>query len=269
MRPSCYLISTDYFSQDSTVYLWACLCVCVCVYECAFAMSTSGTLNSYYVDSLILSESEDLFAARYPGSGLQHARQTPVTEHAEFGSCTFQTKPSVFCSSWSPVPAQFPNGMPSMCHPHTHSQGTGESDGRCVQSWVLEPISGSLPFNGLPSNQHSGIKPENVGVRDDSTMLGSHTLLLPDFAKGSSPGLKDRFLNQISYSDPNEENMSVDKPDVNPSKYNISSSLQYIEILFTHNVLIHFYLTIYGFLGLRVLKESVIVFISELIKLIF
>ncbi|XP_023673360.1 homeobox protein Hox-A9 [Paramormyrops kingsleyae] len=180
-------------------------------------MSTSGTLNSYYVDSLILSESEDLFAARYPGSGLQHARQTPVTEHAEFGSCTFQTKPSVFCSSWSPVPAQFPNGMPSMCHPHTHSQGTGESDGRCMQSWVLEPISGSLPFNGLPSNQHSGIKPENVGVRDGSTTLGSHTLLLPDFAKGSSPGQKDRFLSQISYSEPNEENMSVDKPDVNPN----------------------------------------------------
>ncbi|XP_018605839.1 homeobox protein Hox-A9a [Scleropages formosus] len=180
-------------------------------------MSTSGTLNSYYVDSLILSESEDLLAPRYPGPALQHARQNPVTEHAEFGPCTFQSKPSVFGSSWSPVPAQFPNGVSSVCHPHAHSQGLGDSDGRYVQSWVLEPISGSLPFGGLPSSQHSAVKPETPGCRGDSTALGSHTLLLSDFANASSPAHEDRFFSQTTIADPNEESGSLNKPDLHPN----------------------------------------------------
>ncbi|KAK5622351.1 Homeobox protein Hox-A9 [Crenichthys baileyi] len=144
-------------------------------------MSTSGALTSYYVDSLILPESEELSAPRYPpGAGLQHARQpAPVVDHSELGTCAFPSKPPVFGPSWNHVPAQFPGAVSSVYHHYGHPQGPmgAETDGR-YQSWLLEPVS----MTGLPpSHHHYAIKPEGLG-----TPPGSHTaLLLSDYANGT------------------------------------------------------------------------------------
>lgn len=181
-------------------------------------MSTSGTL-SYYVDSLILPESEELSGPRYPSSssssasssvGLQqqHHRQS-ITEHTELGTCAFPAKPPVFGPTWSHVPAQFPAGVYHHHH-YAHPQGpvSAETDPR-YQSWLLEPMSGSLPsMAGLPSSHHYGIKPE-------APPPGSHTaLLLSDYAT-ASPGEKDALSGQLSGDGSGE---AEEKPGLDPSK---------------------------------------------------
>ncbi|XP_046875804.1 homeobox protein Hox-A9-like [Hypomesus transpacificus] len=187
-------------------------------------MSTSGTLTSYYVDSLILPESEELSAPRYSTShgGLQHPRQpTSLNDHTEHGPCTFSTKAPVFSPSWSHVPAQFPGAVSSVYHhPYGHPQGpaTGDQDGRYMQSWLLEPMSGSLPLTGLPTTHHYGIKPESLGARGDGALPSSHTaLLLSDFANGTvataSPLDKDTLLGHSG--DQNGE--SEEKPALDPN----------------------------------------------------
>ncbi|XP_061615148.1 homeobox protein Hox-A9a [Phyllopteryx taeniolatus] len=152
-------------------------------------MSTSGAVTSYYVDSLILPESEELSVSRYPnGAGYQHGRQHPpsLSDHGELGTCTFTSKPPVFGPSWSHVPAQFPGGVSSVYHhSYGHPQGpaAAESDAR-YQSWLLEPMSGSLPMSGLQASHHYGIKPEAAG---------SHTaLLLSDYSNGSAPSAAEK-----------------------------------------------------------------------------
>lgn len=189
-------------------------------------MSTSGTLTGYYVDSLILPESEDLSAPRYPSGpvGIQHTRQpASINDHSELGPCTFPTKAPVFSPSWSHVPAQFPGTVSSVYHHHYgHPQGpvTGDTDGRYMQSWLLEPMSGSLPMTGLPTTHHYGIKPEGLGARADGALPGSHTaLLLSDYANGTvataSPVDKDTLPSQAGdLSGESEEKSGLD-----PSKW--------------------------------------------------
>lgn len=187
-------------------------------------MSTSGTLTSYYVDSLILPESEELSAPRYPpGAGLQHPRQSAsIGEHGELGTCTFPSKPPVFGPSWSHVPAQFPGTVSSVYHHHYgHHQGPvgADTDGR-YQSWLLEPMSGSLPMAGLPASHHYGIKPEGLVARSDGAPPGSHAaLLLSDYANGTvataSPGEKDAVSSHAGDVSGDAE----EKPGLDPSKW--------------------------------------------------
>lgn len=189
-------------------------------------MSTSGTLTSYYVDSLILPESEELSAPRYPsGPGLQHARQSASAgDHGELGTCAFPSKAPVFGPSWSHVPAQFPGAVSSVYHHHHHHYGHpqgpvgADTDGR-YQSWLLEPMSGSLPMAGLPTTHHYGVKPEGVGTRADGAPPGSHTaLLLSDYANGTvataAPAEKDAASGQPG----DVSGESEEKPGLDPSK---------------------------------------------------
>uniref|UniRef100_A0A3P9LRV7 Homeobox protein n=1 Tax=Oryzias latipes TaxID=8090 RepID=A0A3P9LRV7_ORYLA len=182
-------------------------------------MSTSGTLTSYYVDSLILPESEELSVPRYPSAnGLQHARQpASISDPGELGTCTFPSKPQVFGPTWNHVPAQFPGTVSSVYHHHYgHPQGpvAAETDGR-YQSWLLEPMSASLPLTGLPTSQHFGIKPEGLGTRGEGALPGSHTsLLLSDYANGTvataSPREKDELSAQADVSAEGEEKPGLD-----------------------------------------------------------
>lgn len=192
-------------------------------------MSTSGTLTSYYVDSLILPENEELSVPRYPaGPGHQHTRQSASIgdPHGELGTCSFPSKPAVFGPSWSHVPAQFPGAVSSVYHHHYgHHQGPvgAETDAR-YQSWLLEPMSGSLPMAGLPTSHHYGIKPEGLGPRSSGAPPGSHTaLLLSDYANGTvattaqppppPPADKDGASGHADAAAESEE-----KPGLDPSK---------------------------------------------------
>ncbi|XP_057683398.1 homeobox protein Hox-A9a [Corythoichthys intestinalis] len=167
-------------------------------------MSTSGAVTSYYVDSLILPESEELSMPRYPpGPGYPHGRQHPtsISEHGELGTCTFPSKAPVFGPSWSHVPAQFPGAVSSVYHhPYGHPQGSvgAESDPR-YQSWLLEPVS------GLQASHHYGIKPEAGG---------SHAaLLLSDYGSVPSAGEKEALAGRGA--DLNGE--AEDKPGLDPN----------------------------------------------------
>ncbi|XP_031644833.1 homeobox protein Hox-A9-like isoform X2 [Oncorhynchus kisutch] len=196
-------------------------------------MSTSGTLTSYYVDSLILPESEELSAPRYtsgPG-GLQHARQlTSLTDHTELGPCTFPTKAPVFSPSWGHVSTQFPGAVSSVYHhPYGHHQGPapGDLEGRYMQSWLLEPISGSLPLTGLPTSHHYGIKPESLGARVDSALPGSHTaLLLSDFTNGTVATASPVDKNTLPGQTANLNGEIEEKPALDPRAGRAQSALQ-------------------------------------------
>ncbi|XP_036371568.1 homeobox protein Hox-A9a [Megalops cyprinoides] len=160
-------------------------------------MSTPGTLSSYYADSLVLTETE-YRGPRYPaGPGQQRARPPALHDHAELGPCSFQTKPSIFGPSWSSVPTQAPSGVPSVYQQYAHPQGPeGDSDAPYMQSWLLEPFSGSLPLTGLPSNQHYAIKPETPNGAADSTTL--------------SPVDKNTLPDQSPLAHTNEEKTDTD-----------------------------------------------------------
>ncbi|MBN3313090.1 HXA9 protein, partial [Atractosteus spatula] len=176
-------------------------------------MSASGTLSNYYVDSLIFHESEDLFQPRHPsGSGVQPARQPALSEHSELAPCNFQAKPAVFGASWSPVHAQQSSNVPSVYHPYVHHQGPpGESDGGYLRSWLLEPLSGSLPFPGLPSNRQYGIKHEPLSRRGDCTAYDNHAAVLSEFSSGSPPAEKEEHPTETAFSDTNGEGASAEE----------------------------------------------------------
>ncbi|XP_037532938.1 homeobox protein Hox-A9b [Nematolebias whitei] len=138
-------------------------------------MSTLGT--SYYVDSRILPEQEDMMAPRYPSAaaGVEQA----VSEYG--GQETLQAKASIFGGSWSSVTA------PSAAAPtyiHHHQYASGDCDGVFARSsWALEPVSASLCLAGIP---HYDIKPEPLISGADCATLETHTPLLSDIESGAS-----------------------------------------------------------------------------------
>ncbi|XP_041104961.1 homeobox protein Hox-A9b [Polyodon spathula] len=179
-------------------------------------MSTAGTLANYYVDSLIIHEGEDLLQSRYPSAPVvQQAGQAALGEHTEPTPCSFQPKPSVFSTTWSPVHTQAQSNVSAVYHPYAHHQGpAGESDGRYMRSWLLEPMPGALPFPGLTPNRHYDIKPEPLSRRGDCTTSETHTLLFSEYPGLSSSGEQDKDSSEIAFP----ENSAVeDKTEIDPN----------------------------------------------------
>ncbi|KAF7669451.1 hypothetical protein LDENG_00186540 [Lucifuga dentata] len=143
-------------------------------------MSTLGT--SYYVDSRVLPEQEDM-APRY--SSAAGVEQAMLTEYGGQESCPVQAKSSIFGGSWSPISAHPPNTTtPAYIHHHYTS---GDSDGMFTRSWALDPVSASLCLTGLPSTtMHYEIKPEPLIGSGECTTLETHTPLLSDIENGAS-----------------------------------------------------------------------------------
>lgn len=142
-------------------------------------MSTLGT--SYYVDSRILPEQEDL-APRYSSSA--GVEQAMVTEYGGQESCPLQAKSSIFGGSWSTISSHPPTtATPTYIHHHYTS---GDSDGMFTRSWALDPVSASLCLTGLPSTaMHYEIKPEPLIGSAQCTTLETHTPLLSDIENAS------------------------------------------------------------------------------------
>ncbi|XP_075965602.1 homeobox protein Hox-A9b [Anarhichas minor] len=143
-------------------------------------MSMLGT--SYYVESPLLSEQEDM-ASRY--SSAAGVEQTMLTEYGGQESFPLQAKSSIFGGSWSPISAHPPNtATPTYIHHHYTS---GDSDGMFTRSWALDPVSASLCLTGLPSTaMHYEIKPEPLIGSAECTTLETHTPLLSDIENGAS-----------------------------------------------------------------------------------
>lgn len=197
---------------------------------CIFAMSTLGT--SYYVDSRVLPEQEDM-APRY--SSAAGVEQAMLTEYGGQESFPLQAKSSIFGGSWSPISAHPPNtAAPTYIH---HHYTGGDSDGMFTRSWALDPVSASLCLTGLPSTaMHYEIKPEPLIGSGECTTLETHTLLLSDIENGAS--LAENPSETTSTSKPTDESPSAEeKREIDASKESV------VFILFW---------SLYGFIWIRI-----------------
>lgn len=127
-------------------------------------MSISGTLSNYYVDSIISHESDDLSAStRFPSvqysssssAAAANGRQPGGAVHAEhphpepYPSCSFQPKPPVFSSSWSPFsPHHGATSLPAVYHPYLPAQHVPSADTRYLRSWLDCAPRGSESVQG-------------------------------------------------------------------------------------------------------------------------
>ncbi|KAM9723347.1 homeobox protein Hox-A9b [Menidia menidia] len=143
-------------------------------------MSTLGT--SYYVDSRILPDQEDMVPRYSSAAGVE---QAAVTEYGGQESCPLQGKSSIFGGSWSTISTHAPNpATPTYVHQH---YAGADSDGMFARSWSLDPVSASLCLTGLPSTaMHYEIKPEPLIGSAECTTLETHTPLLSDIENGAS-----------------------------------------------------------------------------------
>ncbi|XP_068606136.1 homeobox protein Hox-B9a-like [Brachionichthys hirsutus] len=138
-------------------------------------MSVSGTLSSYYVDSIISHDNDELSApARFPtvqysGSGPAAAtgRQPGAATHAEhphpesYPSCSFQPKPPVFSSSWSPFsPHHGASGLPAVYHPYIPAQHVPAADTRYIRSWLDCAPRGSESVPGQGQTGQVKLEPQ-------------------------------------------------------------------------------------------------------------
>ncbi|KAL4659875.1 homeobox protein Hox-B9 [Arapaima gigas] len=132
-------------------------------------MSVSGTLSSYYVDSLISHESDDPTSAKFSNIQYSSYRQAGgQNDHAEFPSCSFQTKSPVFSAPWSPFGSYSSSSLPSVYH-YVPTEPVPSSDARYLRSW-LDPsprpdtVGGQDPVKVEPLLGHLG----------DSSSVGGH-----------------------------------------------------------------------------------------------
>lgn len=138
-------------------------------------MSISGTLSNYYVDSIISHESDELSTpARFPSvqySGSSSAAavggRQPGAAHAEhphpesYPSCSFQPKPPVFSSSWSPFsPHHGASGLPTVYHPYIPAQHVPTADTRYLRSWLDCAPRGSESVPGQGQTGQVKLEPQ-------------------------------------------------------------------------------------------------------------
>ncbi|KAM9446025.1 homeobox protein Hox-C9a [Clarias gariepinus] len=159
-------------------------------------MSTTGPISTYYVDSLINHESEDVLASRFPttASMSSGSRPTPlVPECVDYPSCSFAPKPPVFTTSWAPGHSQ----SSVVYHPYTHQPHLG-TDSRYVRSW-LEPIPGTVSFPGYAANsRHYGLKPDAFQDPRTTDCLVSNGRTYSDYVYCSAVDIRDKQQNPSS-----------------------------------------------------------------------
>lgn len=155
-------------------------------------MSISGTLSNYYVDSIISHENEDPTSTRFSNVQYSSSRQPGHGEHPEFPSCSFQPKPPVFSSSWSPFSPHASNSLPAVYHPYIPTQPVPSTDSRYLRSWLdcAPRTAESLPGQGQ-------VKMEPLlGHLGEPTKIGGHEFILESSSSrelnpGQSTGFED------------------------------------------------------------------------------
>ncbi|TDH03436.1 hypothetical protein EPR50_G00164110 [Perca flavescens] len=138
-------------------------------------MSISGTLSNYYVDSIISHESDELSTpARFPSvqysssssaaAAAAGGRQPGGAEHPlpeSYPSCSFQPKPPVFSSSWSPFsPHHGASGLPTVYHPYIPAQHVPAADTRYLRSWLDCAPRGSESVLGQSQTGQVKLEPQ-------------------------------------------------------------------------------------------------------------
>ncbi|XP_056320643.1 homeobox protein Hox-D9a [Danio aesculapii] len=186
-------------------------------------MSTSSALSSYYVDSIIGHETEDVYGARYiQGSHTAPARPSGVVENADFSSCSFAPKSAVFPASWSSVHQPSTATVSGIYHPYVHQ--THLSDNRYVRSWI-EPVANHISLTGFHSNsRHSGTKTESLPPkRTESAAFETETPSVPEFSlnavsESADKANEERVGSDISsHGEPKDEKQQQQLDPSNPA----------------------------------------------------
>ncbi|XP_029386328.1 homeobox protein Hox-D9a [Echeneis naucrates] len=194
-------------------------------------MSSSGTLSNCYVDAIMGQEPEDVYGARFiQAPHTVTPRPSGAGDNADFSSCNFAPKSSVFSSSWSSV---HPQGLyhPYVHHHHHHSHHHQShlpaSDGRYVgvRSW-MDPISNHVSFAGFHSGSGRpyGTKPELLPAKAaaaaaaecDTSEAEAARPLAGEFACGGVSECPEKTSKELSgselssHSEPKEEKQQLD-----------------------------------------------------------
>ncbi|XP_068387543.1 homeobox protein Hox-B9 isoform X2 [Eschrichtius robustus] len=151
-------------------------------------MSISGTLSSYYVDSIISHESEDAPPAKFPSGQYASPRQPGHAEHLEFPSCSFQPKAPVFGASWAPLSPHASGSLPSVYHPYIQPQGVPPAESRYLRTW-LEPAPRG---EAAPAQGQAAVKAEPLlGAPGELLKQGT-----PEYSLETSAGREAVLSNQ-------------------------------------------------------------------------
>lgn len=151
-------------------------------------MSISGTLSSYYVDSIISHESEDAPPAKFPSGQYANPRQPGHAEHLDFPSCSFQPKAPVFGASWAPLSPHASGSLPSVYHPYLQPQGAPAAESRYLRTW-LEPAPRA---EAAPGQGQAAVKAEPLlGAPGELLKQGT-----PEYSLETSAGREAVLSNQ-------------------------------------------------------------------------
>ncbi|XP_072105238.1 homeobox protein Hox-C9-like isoform X2 [Mobula birostris] len=122
-------------------------------------MSSGGALNSYYIDSLISHDGEDMYTGRF-GTPTSHPTAPLMGDCMDLPApCSYSAAPRApsFTNSWAP--STVPSGGIYHSYPH---QPHLVPDSRCARPW-LEPLPGAVSFHGFPGGGRPySMKPECV-----------------------------------------------------------------------------------------------------------
>ncbi|XP_051998322.1 homeobox protein Hox-D9a-like [Xyrauchen texanus] len=166
-------------------------------------MSTSSALGSYYVDSIIGLEAEDVYGARYvQSSHTAPARPSGVGENAIFSSCSFAPKSAVFAASRSSVHPPSTAAVSGIYHPsvqHTHL-----TDNRYVRSWI-DPISNHISFSGFHTNSRQPSK------RAESGAFEAETPAVPKFSCSAAYECEDKATEETIGNDISRDGEAKDE----------------------------------------------------------
>uniref|UniRef100_A0A8C5JQ54 Homeobox domain-containing protein n=1 Tax=Junco hyemalis TaxID=40217 RepID=A0A8C5JQ54_JUNHY len=146
-------------------------------------MSASGPISSsYYVDSLIGADPDELLAPRFGGAG--PARPPPLVppDCADFPSCSFAPKPAVFAASWAPQPAV------GYAHPAAPYGPQAAEPPRYVRTW-LEPLAGAAVSFPAFGPRPYGLKADAFGApRRAECGPADGRAAYADFVYAAAPG---------------------------------------------------------------------------------
>lgn len=184
-------------------------------------MSASSTLSNYYVDSIMGHDTEDVYGARYvQSSHTTAARPSGVGENADFSSCSFAPKSTVFPASWSSVHPPSTAAVSGIYHPYVHQSHIPCADSRYVRSWV-DPITNHISFSGFHSNSRPcGTKAECLPLkRTDCSSFVPDGSVAPDYScsaavdcaqKNTKEASDDSISSRIEKKDEKHQQQQLD-----------------------------------------------------------
>ncbi len=174
-------------------------------------MSTSSALSSYYVDSIMGHDTEDVYGARYV-QGSHTARPSGVGGNADFSSCSFAPKSAVFPASWTSVHQAIYCRCVREFTIHTSTRPIFQTADTCAPG--LEPVSNHISLSGFhSSSRHSGTKTGGLpSKRTESAAFETETPVVPEFSCSAVSESVDKataeetVANDISsHSEPKDE----------------------------------------------------------------